>query len=76
MKLKLTDAEWGDVLATLPENPETADGWELSLVRRTVERVLRDGLADAWEEGAAHGSRGLLPKAKRDERNPYHEDGE
>lgn len=36
----LTDTEWTDVLATLPENPEAADGWELSLVRRTVERIL------------------------------------
>ena len=41
----LSEREWNDVLATLPENLETADGWELSLVRRTVERILADRLA-------------------------------
>jgi hypothetical protein len=51
----LTDTEWSDVLATLPENPETADGWELDLVRRTVDRILAArlepirALADEWE---------------------------
>lgn len=53
----LTDAEWSDVLATLPENPETALGWELSLVRRTVERIIAARVAEA-------GARALLDFAE------------
>ena len=39
---KLTEAEWSAIYATLPERPEEAEGWELSLVRRTCERVLAE----------------------------------
>lgn len=32
---------------------------------------VEEALADAWEDGARNGSRGLLPAAERAKRNPY-----
>ncbi|WP_418061750.1 hypothetical protein [Pimelobacter simplex] len=47
---ELTDTQWYELLAVLPERPEAAEGWEMSLVRRTADRLVREHVTAALDE--------------------------
>ncbi|MFJ9313780.1 hypothetical protein ACIRN4_06265 [Pimelobacter simplex] len=48
---ELTDTQWYALLAVLPERPEAAEGWEMALVRRTADRLVREHVTAALDEG-------------------------
>lgn len=47
---ELTDTQWYELLAVLPERPEAAEGWEMALVRRTADRLVREHVTAALDE--------------------------